>query len=230
MNRYAHFLAATLAALSLVGVAQAGVIWFDDFESPATIGPYDGTNYLSNWVEKWGHLPAIHVYQPTSADFDLPLASPAGGQQVLWISQNGNWAARSGGLIEPDRLYTLSAAVGDFNCDAVPFWRVQLWAGDADGPTVLLNEIAHNMAGANIPADRNWALNSVTFNSNGSSYVGQTLWARLYMDVGEYGSDPGQFDNVLLQSTSAPEPSTGVILLALMAILLPFARRKTRRQ
>ncbi|MCE5268924.1 MAG: PEP-CTERM sorting domain-containing protein [Planctomycetaceae bacterium] len=227
MNKSMNFLAASLVALSMVSAAQASVIWSEDFENPAKDGPYQGVYYLSNWIEQWGHLTADHVYKPTDAAFDMPLASPAGGEQVLWISQNGNWAARSGGLISANTVYTLSAAVGDFECDAVPFWRVQLWSGDANGPTNLLTEIAYDTIGANIPADRGWALNTVAFDSTGSSHVGETPWARLYTDPIETGADPGEFDNVVLQGSPVPEPSTCVIMLTGLLAMLLFARRNT---
>jgi hypothetical protein len=223
MKAIRQVLTVSLMVLTMVSLAQATTIWYDDFES----------GNANNWIEVWGGLPPDHAFIPTASDFVLPLTSPAGGSFALWVQQDDSWAARSGGTIAANTEYTLSAAIGRRLADGNPnpgLWHLQLYAGTDTAPVTLLTEIAYNMPGANLPTAGYWAEDSVTFNSTGSSYVGQTLWARLYTDP-VLGYDNSHFDNIQLNATLAPEPAS-LTMLAGLAIIgglaVPFwSRRRT---
>ena len=223
-------LGAMTVMFALTTAARAGIttIWSDGFEN------YSGDTYLPDWIGQWGNLVASgsssQVFQPLDTDFSVvsPLAPPAGGTHALWIGGDGGWAARYGQVIAANTVYTLTAAVGERLCDIEGLWELQLWAGNASGPGTLLTETAYNSPGANLPSVGGWAENSVTFDSTGSSYVGEVLWAELATDaVGGY--DNGMFNNVQLDANSpVPEPSTLIVwsLLGALAVSLGWRRRR----
>ena len=127
MKTNKHAMTTLVAVLVMVSLARATTIWSDGFES----------GNANNWIEVYGGLPPYHAFQPTVKQFVLPLMSPAGGSWALWIQQDDSWAARSGGTIADDTLYTVSAAVGRELCDYNPnpgLWHLQLYAGTATAP------------------------------------------------------------------------------------------------
>lgn len=219
-----------LAGMAALQDPAEAALFTEDFESPAvdpttTVLGLDGNNgWNSNGAAIWE--PGAGSV-PSRWNQAAPMAGPAGGNQVLFVNSFQVAVNDTGIVIQPNTVYTLSAAVGWDNVYASPgFWSLQLWA-DKSTPTTFiqpgetfLDQTYSTLAGVNNPTQGNWALNSVTWDSaSDPDLVGSTLTVLLNNFA---TGDTVYFDNI--EITAVPEP--GSLALLGMGTLLVARRRR----
>jgi hypothetical protein len=240
-SRFVRLRAFGLAAIFLCtasGASQAAVLLFEDFETPAiSIQGATSPNLPTGWQSNGIGIPEIWRPGLFAVPFRWnqaePMASPAGGNQILFLNQ---WEGiyKQVGTIAPNTTYTLSAAIGYDKWIGNPLnWSLQMYADSNDNgsldpdDTFLVQEFGGSGNAVN-PLPGDWVTNSTSFDSAqiDPSLLGKTLLVLLF-NYNDSIASTSNYDNVLL--TAVPELSTIQLVLAsaLALGLWKLARRRT---
>jgi len=189
---------------------DTATIFTEKWENPAVAGSTSSTTLPPAWLSFSGPVDSMQIWHPEgTANFNqaAPLAAPAGGNQILFLSGVNTGIYRmSGVLIQPNTTYTLAAAIGHDQMTAHPeHWNLQLWAdnndsgafeGLAGGDSFIGQQFGLTTTAVN-PSPGEWALNTFSFNSSTTpDLVGKQLVVILA------NSDNGTsfFDNISLSA------------------------------
>lgn len=228
MTRVSSWILGVMAvtlALS-VDTARATTIYTQSFEGTTLDSGASTTTLPSGWnnASSWGApSSAPTVYRPTTADFSTaePLASPADGNNVLKV-RSGDFGIGAMGTIQADTDYTLSFAVGWDLLDATaPGWGVNVTAGN--GPSILY-------AAGTAATQGGWNTVTITIlhdNPNLMAYIGTTMSP--WFTNGGSDTSPIYIDNVRLEASPIPEPSTLLLAATGFVGLVAYAWRKRRQ-
>lgn len=182
------------------------IAFTENWETPAIPDDSISTSILfSGWRQYSGTNLGIYNPLNNSERFNQtnPLAPPAGGNQLLFLSGSNTGIYRmSGVLIEPNTTYTISAAIGnDLLTANIAYWSLQLWA-DSDNSYLFEGSSTDTFIGQQFgtsatavnPEPGNWTLNSFSFDSSTTpALVGQ----QLIIFLNNFGSNTASFyDNV----------------------------------
>ncbi|QQS54829.1 MAG: LamG domain-containing protein [Candidatus Competibacteraceae bacterium] len=183
------------------------IMFTETWETPViTDGAVSTSIIFGGWRRYFGAVSNSSIWNTNSSErFNQtnPLAPPAGGNQILFLSGlNAGIYRMSGLLIEPNTTYTLSAAIGnDLLTAHVEYWSLQVWADsdnsylfEGSGRDTFIGQQFGTTATAVNPEPGNWALNSFLFDSSTTpALVGQ----QLIIFLNNFGSNAASFyDNV----------------------------------
>ncbi len=216
------------------GVLKADFI--ETFETPIVAPGSTSTTLPSSWTRFSGAASSSQIFHPNdSLSFNQfkSLASPAGGDQLLFLSGTNVGIYRlSGVIIQQNTSYELSAAIGSDKLLAnSQYWSIQLWAdsnhnGQFEGSsadTFIGQQFGTNPGAVN-PIAGEWDRNSFTFSStNTPSLVG----SELVVFLNNFGPSTSYYDNVSL--VAVPEP-TSLLMLSSTATLIYLARRLRKKR
>ena len=211
-------------------VALGDTIFTEDWETPViATAPVEilpgffvptDTRLPAGW-NSGRNLPWI-LAQPATSRFSnsLPFSAPAGEDQALILEGSNTGVSFETVVISANTQYTLSAAIGSSldTSENNMSWSLQLWAdtsgdGTVTDDDVFLGQSFGTQSGVTTPARGEWALNSVSINSNDApEAIGRSLLVFLN-NFNVSGGGTSYYDNVSLSSaTSVPEPNAGLIV------------------
>ncbi len=183
----------------------------------------DGNSTLNSFASGWTvdglfePLGAAGALNPTAAQH--PSEAPE-GSNVAYIRLDGIQQTLAATLEDATR-YTLSVEVGSPLGLGFAGYSLGLFAGN--------NLLAHAFGPFPAPTDGEFVDIEVQFLSLGSPFIGQPI--RIQLQTQSLGPDPQtNFDNVRLDATAVPEPSSlalfavGLLLCALLKCREPHSR------
>jgi PEP-CTERM motif len=211
---------AIVLLLGLTPAMRATTIFIADagFEDPttdvSTAGSITGWTITGSGAGVWN----LHDHPTGFWGVDAPE-----GKQIAFVGRESPAGPASisqvlGDTLLADTLYTLTGQVGHPSgfggtLDPPTFFTFELLAGN----TVLAT-------GSDTGPEGMFSSFQLTFNSTGSSLVGQALQVRLSSNQAQSG-----FDNIQLSaSPSVPEPSTFILLAGAMLGVLVYRGKKYR--
>lgn len=219
-------LAAAIVFTAVSTQAQAGAIIVNNFSFEDDVAPVGGivTTPPSSWVpfnQAGGQ--DIGSQNATSGMFSVnnPLAAPAEGNQFTYINMfdpnvTGGLYQDLGALL-PNTLYTLTVAIGSRG-DRINSPGIISLINGFDFSGIVLAQ------GGGIPSLQNsWQDYTITFTT------GAIVSDNLIISLGVLGNGTtiqADFDNVRLDATAVPEPSTLALGLLGSLAMLHLARRR----
>ena len=219
--------------------ATAGFLVVEGWESVSLAPGALSGPVPAGWVAFSG-APFSGVYRPGATEFSAtsPLAAPAGGNNALVLSgANTGWSYTTTASIQPNTVYTLSAAIGNSTVASDHTnWSLQLWADannnagfEGGGFDTFLGQQFGTNPTALAPALGAWRTNSYQFDSASNPL---SVGSRVIVFLNNFNTGTSYYDTVTLSTpdaaTATPLPPS-VLLLA--AGLLGLARWgvRTRR-
>ena len=225
-----------IAGLAIsISAVEASASILEDWEAPALPPNVVSATLPAPWVRFSGpvnNIALVHDAGLGSFNQTEPLASPAGGNQYLFLVGTNTGISRlSGVAIEVDSTYTLQAAIGNpFGQINTHVWSLQLWA-DADGSgafegsgsdTFIGQEFGTSLTATNAAIEE-WALNSFSFNS---ATTPELVGKQLIIFLNNFGDGSSSYDNVALVTPQpVPLPSTFWLLVPALGGLGAMRRR-----
>lgn len=232
MNPSKSLLAIVAAsALAAFGGLQAAPLFVVNYSFEDDVAPVGGVNqFVPTGWSSFGQIGGSDIgsQNPTNGQFspNNPFPFPAQGNQFAYVNvfpENPNPSSgifQDLGALQPNTIYTLTVAIGSradrINSPGI----ISLYSGfDPVGGTLLAT-------GGGIPAIQNtWEDYTISFTTG--SIVSDNLIISL--SVLPAGTIQAAFDNVRLDATAVPEPST-VAMLALGGLAaVGLVRRRTRK-
>ena len=221
MNSKPLLLFASLWVLG-VGHVQAAAVFITNhsFEDDDIANNTNSNSAPSGWSVTGGS--GSYLDRNGSGGFNDqidPTPDTGDSEQMAW-SNGGDFFQLTGTAIAANTLYTLTVDMGDRTNLGFPGAELRLGSGAPFGsnlltPTVVSNTIPTNGAG---PSD-GWQTWTTTFTTGASPVAGN-----LRVELLNTGGTQPLFDNVRLDATAIPEPST--VMLSTMASLLLLRRRR----
>ncbi len=232
MNIYSKCLVYIIGCGAFIvgSTSHAATIFTESWDDPSIIGGATSTNLPAGWLRfSTGVGGTSQIWHPESTDRFKeadPLASPADGDQVLFLTElNTNVFRMTGAIIQPNTTYTLSAAIGnDLLSTNNQYWSLQLWT-DADmdrtftwnqvGDAFIGQEFGTTATAVNaLPGD--WALNTFSFDS---STVPNLVGQELIVFLNNWSGGAASFyDNVSLSASANPVPLPPTVILFLSGL------------
>lgn len=231
-----------LLVVSSPGSSSASTIFAESWEMPSLISGSISATLPESWYRFSGPIASSQIWFPEGSTRFVetnPLASPASGKQLLYLSGINTGVYRmSGVVIQPNTIYTLSAALGnDLLTSNTHYWSLQLWAdtnnsGWFEGTfasvqdTFIGQKSGASPYAAN-PTEGNWSVNSYSFDTTETpSLVG----SQLVVFLNNFGDGVSFYDNVTLASapspsSSVPVPSAASLLGTVLVSLALIGRR-----
>ena len=186
----------------------------NSFEDPVTLTT---ANSVTGWnIGGFGGAGVWNINNDPAGFWTVPAPD---GNQIAFISSApapGNFAQLSQTLVDtlqPDSIYTLTGYVGDPEGFAA-LYGVELLAGGA-----VLSQIVPTVG-----SQGTFDMFTLTFDSTGSSHVGEVLGIVLTSNAAQTG-----FDDIQLNVAAIPEPGVYAMMavgLALMAFVVRHRRKE----
>ena len=200
--------------------ATSGVVFSEGWESPALNPGATSTLLPGNW-SLFSNNGSYGIWRPDNhVNFNSvePLASPAGGNQLLFLSgTNTGVGIVTTVTIAPETVYTLSSAIGSGQTANNQGWSIQLWAdtsgsstfvGSGGGDTFIGQQYGLTLSAVN-PGAGDWASNSVSFDS---STTPNLVGKHLDIFLNNFLNGTSYYDNVTLSAATVPEPGSLAML------------------
>ena len=238
-----RYLVTTLAVATLLWAspsAKAGFLVVEGWESVALAPGSLSATPAPGWAVFTG-ASFSGVYRPGAAEFTAtsPLAAPAGGNNALVLSGvNTGWSYTTTALIQPNTVYTLSAAIGNSTIASDHNnWSLQLWADtnnngafDGGGFDTFLGQQFGTNPTALAPALGAWRTNSYQFDSATNPL---SVGSRLIVFLNNFNTGTSYYDSVTLSTpdavTATPLPPSVLLLIAGFMGLPLWSGVRTRR-
>ena len=194
------------------------------FESPTLSDGVFTNNSVPSWaldISNTANFGSAGVDNPLNLQYPGTTGSPGtlpgtgDGVQLAYINASGNSIYQDVGLLQPLTIYTLTIAAGtrtDFGAGSSG--SISLVNGTSDTGTVLSSL-------AITPPALTFTDFTTTF-TTGAGVVGDLT---IVLKTTSSGNSEVNFDNVRLDATAAPEPTSAALLLGSGAMLLLRRRR-----
>jgi hypothetical protein len=204
------------AVLASVASADPVAIANSSFEMPdLTSGGNTWTNTYPDWDE-----PAT----PGDAFVEFISGFAADGMQHIGVATNGEVSQNLGVQLLPNTIYQLTVAVGHRNTFVAATGNESTFGlyvgGDAAAGGTLLAESVVDAFPIPVGTFEDFTL---TYTTDAAPPSGD-----LYIALSSGGGNRGHFDNIRLDASAIPEPST-LALVAVAVIAMTFAGLRSRR-
>ncbi len=188
---------------------------------PTTVnGTTDGAYEFWN-VPGWTNGTSL-VFGEHNPDTTFYTSGKPSQGEIMLFMDNGSIYQTLGDTLQANTKYTLDVDIGrriDANGSNAS-WRVELWAG-----TTLLDYDEVGIGG--IAADT-WSTRELTYATGSSVDSGQALKIVLSVPVASGYGQTANFDNVRLDASAIPEPTSFVMTVIGLIGLLCYAWRKRK--
>ena len=207
-------LLACLAGMTFMSLSDAATISINNhsFEANVYGSPGGSSSANTGWDEPAGATSGTG--RTAVSQYDEPPGIPD-GVNYAYTNGTGYLSQTLATTLQINTVYTLTVAVGDRKDLTAPGYGIELWAG-----TTLIASDYHTDSGNSLPANGTWKDVVASYTSSASDpNAGQSLQIRLR----GYGVQTN-YDNVRLDGTLVPEPSSA--LLGGLGLLLMLRRRR----
>ena len=207
-------LAAAMGSLALAaGSANAAVIFTEDFEDSAAVG----TTLVNGWPST--------DFSTVSNMFETTVANATGTDGTTLGTHFG--VSTNRGVATADLGSALSLSYADNTTYTLDFTHFSRDASGGDTVTATIMT-----AGGSILKTETFALvalgglevRTLSYSTSGGAEVGEDIQIRFAASTAGFGNQAG-IDNIVLDATAVPEPST-TALLGLGGLALILRRRK----